>query len=181
MRDFPPLDKVRPRPYHHTTCLSVPGSGPSRLRWDLTDWEALSPIVKSFKAPPPPRCPSPKVLDEWTTETLDRITGLLKDHTPISPLSHDSKPWWSPHLTILPPNTIKRQGWPANWAPLIQWSWLTFQDWDISRPLRSRKTSTGPPFFSLLHLRTSELRKGSHLAARVPVFRPSRGRKPLSR
>ena len=46
-------------------------------------------------------CPSPKILDDWLTGTLDRLTGLLKPHTPSSRPSHHSQPWWTPHLTIL--------------------------------------------------------------------------------
>ena len=74
---------------------------PPRLRWDLTDWELLSPIIKNFIVLPPPPCPSPKDLDKWLTGALDRLTGLLKDHTPSSHPSHHSKPWWTPHLTNL--------------------------------------------------------------------------------
>jgi len=35
------------------------------------------------------------------SESLDRLVALLKEHTPISRPSHHSKPWWTPHLTIL--------------------------------------------------------------------------------
>jgi len=41
------------------------------------------------------------ILDHWLTWSLDCLTGLLKDHTPTSHYSHHSKPWWTPHLTIL--------------------------------------------------------------------------------
>ena len=41
------------------------------------------------------------IMDDWLTESLDRLTGLLKDNTPGSRPSHHSKPWWTPHLTIL--------------------------------------------------------------------------------
>ena len=41
------------------------------------------------------------ILDNWLTGSLDHLTGLLKDHTPSSRPSHHSKPWWTPHLTIL--------------------------------------------------------------------------------
>ena len=59
------------------------------------------PHHHNFIVPPPPPCPSQKVLDDWLTGTLDRLTGLLKDHTPSSRPSHHSKPWWSPQLTVL--------------------------------------------------------------------------------
>ena len=72
-----------------------------RPRWSDTDWETLSPILKSFQIPPAPLCPSPTDLDGWLVGSLDRLTTLLKEHTPVSRPSHHSKPWWSPHLTIL--------------------------------------------------------------------------------
>jgi len=65
------------------------------------DWELHSPIIKHFIVPPPPSCPSQKVLDKWLTGALDRLMGLLKDHTPSSRPAHRSNPWWTPHLTIL--------------------------------------------------------------------------------
>ena len=86
-----------------TILLASPSSdpAPSPLRWDHTDWKLLSPIIKNFIVPPPPLCPSPKVLDDWLTRALDRLTALLKHHTPSSCPSHHFKTWWSPHLTIL--------------------------------------------------------------------------------
>ena len=86
-----------------TILLAAPSSDPvpRRLRWDHTDWELLSPTIKNFIVPPPPLCPSPIILDDWLTGSLDRLTGLLKDHTLSSRPSHHSKPWRTPHLTIL--------------------------------------------------------------------------------
>ena len=72
-----------------------------RPRWPDTDWETLSPILKGFQIPPAPRCPSPTDLDAWLVGSLNRLTALLKEYTPVSRPSHHSKPWWSPHLTIL--------------------------------------------------------------------------------
>jgi len=40
-------------------------------------------------------------LDKWLTGSLDRLTELLKKHTPVSRPPHYSKPWWTPHLTTL--------------------------------------------------------------------------------
>ena len=74
---------------------------PLRPRWADTDWETLAPTIKAFTVPPPPDCPTPPKLDEWLSESLDRLVALLKGHTPVSRPSHYSKPWWSPHLTIL--------------------------------------------------------------------------------
>ena len=92
---------------------------PQRLRRDHTDWELLSPTINNLIVPPPPPCPSLKILDDWLTGTLDHLTGLLKDHTPSSRSSHHSKPWWTPHLTIesFDANIIRLQGWPPNNAP----------------------------------------------------------------
>jgi len=73
---------------------------PPRPRWADTDWEALDPIIKGFRVPEAPSCPTPANLDEWMSESLNRLVALLKDHTPVSRPSHHSKPWWTPHLTI---------------------------------------------------------------------------------
>ena len=74
---------------------------PPRPRWDDTDWETLDPIIKGFKVPAAPPCPTPPQLDEWMSESLNRLVALLKEHTPVSRPSHHSKPWWTPHLSIL--------------------------------------------------------------------------------
>ena len=74
---------------------------PRRPRWSDMDWETLSPLTKSFQIPPAPPCPSPMDLDKWLAGSLDRLTALLKEHTPVSRPSHYSKPWWTPHLTTL--------------------------------------------------------------------------------
>jgi len=65
------------------------------------DWETLEPIIRGFKVPAAPSCPTPPKLDEWMSESLNRLVALLKEHTPVSRPSHHSKPWWTPHLTIL--------------------------------------------------------------------------------
>ena len=74
---------------------------PPRQRWADTDWETLDPIVKGFKVPAAPSCPTPLQLDEWMSESLNRLVALLKEHTPVSRPSHHSKPWWTPHLCVL--------------------------------------------------------------------------------
>jgi len=86
-----------------TITLAVPSLSqkPPRPRWADTDWEPLDPIIKGFKVPAVPSCPTPPKLDEWMTGSLNRLVALLKEHTPVSRPSHHSKPWWSPHLTIL--------------------------------------------------------------------------------
>jgi len=86
-----------------TITLAPPNQIPSprRPRWADTDWETLSPIIKSFQIPPAPLSPSPTDLDAWLAGSLDRLTALLKEHTPVSRRSHYSKLWWSPHLTTL--------------------------------------------------------------------------------
>jgi len=70
-------------------------------RWADTDWEALDPIVNGFKVPAAQSCPTPPQLDEWMSESRNRLVALLKEHTPVSRPSHHSKPWWTPHLSIL--------------------------------------------------------------------------------
>jgi len=74
---------------------------PKRPRWYDTDWDTLTPVIKEFKIPPAPQCPLPTDLDNWLAGSLDRLTALLQEHTPVSRPSHHSKPWWSPHLTTL--------------------------------------------------------------------------------
>jgi len=76
-------------------------SRPKRPRWADKDWETLAPIIKEFKIPPALLCPTPRALDMWLAGSLDRLTALLKGHTPVSRPSPNSKPWWSPHLTTL--------------------------------------------------------------------------------
>jgi len=86
-----------------TITLATPSleQKPPRPRWADTDWEALDPIIKGFKVPAAPPCPTSPKLDEWMSESLNRLVTLLKEHTPVSRPSHHSKPWWTPHLTIL--------------------------------------------------------------------------------
>jgi len=74
---------------------------PPRPRWADMDWETLDPIVRGFKVLAAPPCPTPPQLDEWMSESLNRLVALLKEHTPVSRSSHYSKPWWIPHLSIL--------------------------------------------------------------------------------
>jgi len=74
---------------------------PPRPRWEDTDWETLDPIIKGFKVPAAPSCPTTPKLDEWMSESLYRLVSLLKEHTPVSRPSYHSKPWWTPHLTVL--------------------------------------------------------------------------------
>jgi len=87
--------------------ITITLAGPSlnqkatRHRWADTDWETLVPIIKGFKVPTAPPSPTPPKLDEWMSESVNRLIALLKEHTPLSRPSHYSKPWWTPHLTIL--------------------------------------------------------------------------------
>jgi len=86
-----------------TITLAAPSlkQKPPRPRWADTDTETLDPIVKGFKVPAAPSCPTPPQLGQWMSESLNRLVALLKEHTPVSRLSHCSKPWWTPHLSIL--------------------------------------------------------------------------------
>jgi len=78
-----------------TITLAAPSLNqkPPRPRWADTDWEILHPIVKGFKVPAAPSCPTPPQLDEWMSESLNRLVAPLKEHTPVSRPSHHSKPW----------------------------------------------------------------------------------------
>jgi len=102
-----------------TILLAAPSSDPApqRLRSDHTDWELLSPTINNLIVPPPPPYPSPKILDDWLTGTLDHLTGLLK----TTPQAHAlpttpnlGGPRTSPSFDA---HIIRRQGWPANKAP----------------------------------------------------------------
>ena len=86
-----------------TITLATPSLSrkPPRPRWADTDWESLEQIIKDFKVPAALSCPTPQKLDEWMSESLNRLVALLKEQTPMSRPSHYSKPWWTPHLTIL--------------------------------------------------------------------------------
>jgi len=48
-----------------TLAAPSPNQKPPRPRWADTDWETLEPIIKGFKVPPAPPCPTPLQLDEW--------------------------------------------------------------------------------------------------------------------
>jgi len=86
-----------------TITLATPSLNqkPPHPRWADTDWETLDPIIKGFKVPAALSCPTPPELDEWMSESLNRLVALLKEHPPLSIPSHYSKPWWTPHLTVL--------------------------------------------------------------------------------
>ena len=58
-------------------------------------------MVKGFKVPAAPSCPTPPQLDDWMSESLNRLVALLKEHMPESRPSHHSKPWWTHHLSVL--------------------------------------------------------------------------------
>jgi len=92
-----------------TITLATPSLNqkPPRPRWADTDWETLDPIVKAFKVPASRPCPTPPQRDKWMSESLNRLVARLKEHTPVSRPSHHSKPWWTPHLSILRPEYHK--------------------------------------------------------------------------
>jgi len=86
-----------------TITLATPSLNqkPPRPHWADTDWETLDPIIMGFKVPAAPSCPTPPQLDQWMSESLNHLVAILKEHTPVSRPSHHSKPWWTPHLSIL--------------------------------------------------------------------------------
>ena len=69
--------------------------------WDMTDWEKLRPRLQTFCTPPAPAHPSPAQLDKWCSSSLNSLTALLMEETPLSRPSLRSKPWWTPLLTAL--------------------------------------------------------------------------------
>ena len=74
---------------------------PPRPRWDDTDWAVLKEPLRLFQVPPAPLNPSPQLLYQWFSFTLDTLTTRIKAVTPVSrPFPH-SKPWWTPLLTAL--------------------------------------------------------------------------------
>jgi len=115
-----------------------------RPRWADTDWETLDPIIKSFQVPAAPSCPTPPQLDEWMSESLNRLVALLKEHTPMSRPSHNSKPWWTPHLSILRREYHKQQGRPENTTHHTCGKLPAPPRRGISRRSRPLKANTGP-------------------------------------
>ena len=67
----------------------------------MTNWDALRPRLESFCTPPAPSHPSSAQLDRWFSSSLDSLTALLLNETPLSRPFPKSKPWWTPRLTIL--------------------------------------------------------------------------------
>jgi len=88
-------------PITMTLATPSPNHKPPRPRWADTDWETLDPVIKGFKVPAAPQCPTPPQLDDWMSESLNHLVALPKEHTPVSRPSPHSKPWWTPHLSIL--------------------------------------------------------------------------------
>jgi len=154
---------------------------PPRLRWDHTDWELLSLIIKDFIVPPPPPCLSPKTLDNWLAGVLDRLTGLLKEHTPSSHPSHHSKPWWSPHLTVRRREYHKAARLARKQDTMALRETGTSRERAISRPSRPRRTNTCPLSYSPPPPATCGRRRGSPQAEHPPAFLHSPGLKPRSR
>jgi len=60
-----------------TLAAPSPNQKPLRPRWADTDWETLDPIRKGFRVPAAPSCPTPPQLDEWMSESLNRLVALL--------------------------------------------------------------------------------------------------------
>ena len=84
-----------------TLAMPSPNQKPPRPRWADTGLETHDQIIKGFKVAAAPPCPTPLQLDQWMSESLNRLVALLKEHTPVSRPSHHFKPWWTPHLCIL--------------------------------------------------------------------------------
>ena len=74
---------------------------PKTLYRDSTDWEVLCPRLDMFRTPLAPSHPSPAQLEEWFSTSLNSLTVLIRNVTPLSRPSPRSKPWWTPLLTTL--------------------------------------------------------------------------------
>jgi len=100
----------------HITILLAPPSldlAPQRLRWDHTDRELLSPTIKNFIVPPPPLCPSSKILDHWLTGHWTTSQAFLKTTPQARPLPTTPNIGGPPTSPFFDANIIRRQGWPA--------------------------------------------------------------------
>lgn len=75
--------------------LSSPDNNPLPRTpcWDSTDWEALRPYLESFRIPLAPARPSPPQLDKWISSSLNSLTALLLEVTPLSRTLPRSKSW----------------------------------------------------------------------------------------
>ena len=129
-----------------TITLATPSLNriPPRPHWADTDWEALDLIIKGFKVPAALLRPTPPQLDEWMSESLNRLIALLKEHTPVSRPSHHSKPWWTPTCLSSVVNIIRPREGPGNTTPHACGKSPAPPGWGISRPSRPLKTNTGP-------------------------------------
>jgi len=150
--------------------------------WDHTDWETLTPLIESFKVPPPllpapPRSP-------WMSGSLAHSTALQASsrNTPralaLSIIPHHGGPLTSPSCTA---NTTRQRGQAKNKAPQPSGNYPTFPDLSISRASRSQKTNTGPPSSYQQPPRTYGPRRGLPQATPHATSRPSQGQKPCKR
>ena len=65
---------------------------PKVPHWDSTDWVPLTPRLEVFRVPPAPPRPSPAQLDEWFSASLNTLTSMLLEFTPLSSPSPRSQP-----------------------------------------------------------------------------------------
>ena len=63
--------------------------------WVKTDWNTLTPLLKSLVIPPPPAYPNNATVDTWLDTHLTSLTTLPKVHTSRKRPTPRSKPWWS--------------------------------------------------------------------------------------
>jgi len=134
--------------------------------------------VKGFKGLAVPPCPTPPQLDEWMTESLNRLVALLKEHTPVSRPSHHSKPWWTPHLSIL-----RREYHKAATAARKHHSPQRREVAGTSKSgyfkaIKAAKTKSGPPFCWPPPPRAFGRPRGSPTAAPSRASPPSQGPRP---
>src|SRR5713101_3700545 len=74
---------------------------PPSHNWPLTDWPTLEPLLASTSISEPPPAPTRELVDAWFSSNLDRVTPLLRQHTPVSRPSPRAKPWCSPLLSTI--------------------------------------------------------------------------------
>jgi len=105
--DFSSLNPTLPPTGSAHTALSIILSTqllkppPRGLNWRFTDRDHISPLLADLTLAAPPALPTPNTLDIWFDGSHAKITHLITSNTPTQRLSSNSKPWWTPELTLL--------------------------------------------------------------------------------
>jgi len=77
-------------------CFNVPflRAPPLRPNWTITDWPRVSHDLKTFTIPTPPALPISHSMGVWFDPNITKISATLALHTPLTRVTHRSKPWW---------------------------------------------------------------------------------------